>query len=144
MLIQRQHRFKGKFQVSTYIEDSMAQWLRVPTTDFKINGWNPDGFKEIFLSKIVLSNIFLSYIQITLLYLKRTDQSLYREKGRDLTQSCDKSPYTGRNVKMTKWQQTNIATKSSISQQLRPDLGRSVGATTATNLMLLNGLRVQR
>ena len=27
-----------------------------------------------------------------------------REKGRDLTQSYDKSPFTNRNVKMSKWQ----------------------------------------
>ena len=27
-----------------------------------------------------------------------------REKGRDLTQSYDKSPYTNRNVKRAKWQ----------------------------------------
>ena len=30
---------------------------------------------------------------------------VWREKGRDLTQSHDKSPYTNRNVKRAKWQQ---------------------------------------
>ena len=70
MLTQRQHRFKGKLQVSTYIGDSIAQWLRALTANLQINGSNPDGVKEIFLSKIFLSNIFLSYIQITLLHLK--------------------------------------------------------------------------
>ena len=29
---------------------------------------------------------------------------IWREKGRDLTQSYDKSPYTNRNVKRAKWQ----------------------------------------
>ena len=29
-----------------------------------------------------------------------------REKGRDLTQSYDKSPYTSKNVKRAKWQHT--------------------------------------
>ena len=31
-------------------------------------------------------------------------QQVIREKGRDLTQSYDKSPYTNRNVKRAKWQ----------------------------------------
>ena len=34
---------------------------------------------------------------------------------------------------------TNIATKSSITQQLQTVLGRSVGVTTATQLVWLNG-----
>ena len=36
---------------------------------------------------------------------------------------------------------TNNAQKSSIKQQLRTDLGRSVGVTTATQLVWLTGLR---
>ena len=38
---------------------------------------------------------------------------------------------------------TNNATKSSITQRLWPDLGRSVGVTTATQLAWLTGLRAQ-
>ena len=68
-LIQRQHRFKGKLQVSTYTGDSMAQWLRALTANLKINGSNPDGVQKIILSKIVLSNIFLLYIHITLFHI---------------------------------------------------------------------------
>ena len=65
-----------------------------------------------------------------------------REKGRDLTQSYDKSPYTNRNVKRAKWHtNTNNATKSSIKQRLRTDLGRLVGVTKATQLVWLTGLR---
>ena len=60
--------------------------------------------------------------------------SLWRQKGRDLTQSYDKSPYTKRNVK------TNNAIKSSITQRLRTDLGRPVGVTTATQLVCLTVL----
>ena len=41
-------------------------------------------------------NIFLIYTQ--------RNFSWTREKGRDLTQSYDKSPYTNRNVKRAKWQ----------------------------------------
>ena len=37
----------------------------------------------------------------------------------------------------------NNATKSSITQRLRTDLGRSVGVTTATQLVWLTGLRAQ-
>ena len=66
---------------------------------------------------------------------------LSREKGRDLTQSYDKSPYTNRNVKRAKWQHKPTPQKSSIKQRLRTDLGRSVGVTTATKLVWLTGLR---
>ena len=38
---------------------------------------------------------------------------------------------------------TNNATKSSITQRLRTDLGRSVGVTGATQLVLWTGLRAQ-
>ena len=34
-----------------------------------------------------------------------------REKGSDLTQSCDKSPYTGRKIQRATWQHKN-ATKN--------------------------------
>ena len=38
---------------------------------------------------------------------------------------------------------TNNATKSSITQRLRTDLGRSVGVTTATKLVWLTGWQAQ-
>ena len=61
-----------------------------------------------------------------------------RENGRDLTQSYDKSPCTNRNVQRAKWQhKQHNATKSSSTQRLRTDLGRSVGVTTATQLVWL-------
>ena len=46
-------------------------------------------------------------------------------------------------TEMSKGQSDNInnATKSSITQRLRTDLGRSVGVTTATQLVWLTGLR---
>ena len=58
-----------------------------------------------------------------------------RQKGGDLTQSYDKSPYTNRNVRKVTTQTT--PQKSSIKQQLRTDLGRSVEVTTATQLVWL-------
>ena len=46
-------------------------------------------------------------------------------------------------TELSKGQSDNInnATKSSIKQRLRTDLGRSVGVTTATQLVWLTGLR---
>ena len=35
---------------------------------------------------------------------EKSSKDMAREKGRDLTQSYDKSPYTNRNVKRAKWQ----------------------------------------
>ena len=63
-----------------------------------------------------------------------------REKERDLTQSYDKSPYTDRKIKKKKQQRDNTKTptKTSITQRLRNDLGRSVGVTIATQLVWLN------
>ena len=53
-------------------------------------------------------------------------------KRRDLAQSNDKSPFTH-----SKEQCYNTQTppKSSITQQLRTDLGRSVGVTIATHVV---------
>ena len=61
-----------------------------------------------------------------------------REKGRDLTQSYDKSPHTDRKIQKATWQHKKNATKTSITQRLRTDLGRSVGVTIATQLVWLN------
>ena len=54
---------------------------------------------------------------------------VYWEKGRDLIQSYDKSPYTHRKIKkniVTTWK---TPPKTSIIQRLRTDLGWSVGVT---------------
>ena len=67
---------------------------------------------------------------------KRMCSKLLRQKGGDLTQSYDKSPYTHGNVKRAVTTQTTPQ-KSSIKQRLRTDLGRSVGVTTATQLVWL-------
>ena len=55
-----------------------------------------------------------------------------REKGRDLTESYDKSPYTDRKIQKVSWQQKN-ATKTSITRRFRTVLGRSAGVI-AVNL----------
>ena len=62
---------------------------------------------------------------------------ILQEKGRDLTQSYYKSPYTNRNVERAVTTQTTPQ-KSSIAQRLRTDLGRLVGVTTVTQLAELN------
>ena len=46
------------------------------------------------------------------------------EKGRDLAQSYDQSPYTDRKIQKATWQHKN-ATKTWITQRLRTYLGRS-------------------
>ena len=61
---------------------------------------------------------------------------ILRQKGGDMTQSYDKSPYTHGNVKRAVTTHTTPQ-KSSIKQRLRTDLGRSVGVTTATQLVWL-------
>ena len=61
-----------------------------------------------------------------------------REKGRDLTQSYDKSPCTDRKIKKAQRDNTKTPPKTSITQRLRTDLRRSVGVTIATQLVLLN------
>ena len=63
-----------------------------------------------------------------------------REKGRDLTKSYDKSHYTHRKKSKKQRDNTKMPQKTSITQRLRTDLGRSVGVTTVTQLVLLNQL----
>ena len=55
-----------------------------------------------------------------------------KEKGRDLTQSYDKSPSTNRKIKKKQRGNSKTPTKNSITQRLRTDLGPSFGVTTAT------------
>ena len=62
------------------------------------------------------------------------------KKGRDLTQSYDKSPTPTEKFQKATWKHKN-ATKNSITQRLRTDLGRSVGVTIATQLVWLNQLK---
>ena len=51
-----------------------------------------------------------------------------REKGRDLTRSYDKSPFTHRKTPKAS-DNTQTPPKSVITQRLLTDLGRSVGVT---------------
>ena len=74
--------------------------------------------------------------KIPLLLITKVKKLRKRQKGGDLTQSYDKSPYTHGNVKRAVTTQTTPQ-KSSIKQRLRTDLGRSVGVTTATQLVWL-------
>ena len=54
-----------------------------------------------------------------------------------------KAPYTSRKSQKGKVITQTTPQKSSITQRLRTDLGRSVGVTTATQLVWLSGLRAQ-
>ena len=96
-------------------------------------------FQHYQLSQPILCSQLTSVCQC--LYTIICTLLLKRKKGRDLTQSYDKSPYTSRNVKRARLQHN--AKKSSITQRLRTGLGRSVGVTTATQLLWLTGLRAK-
>ena len=63
------------------------------------------------------------------------------EKGRDLTQSYKKKSLHQQKCQKGKVTTQTTSQKSSITQRLRTDLGRSVGVTTATQLLWLSGLR---
>ena len=70
---------------------------------------------------------------------KKSYVILCEDKGRDITQSYDKSPNNHRNHKKAKWlNKTKNATKTSITQRLWTDLIQSVRVTTATQLVWLS------
>ena len=78
---------------------------KVPTSE--ISAWTQQTLKRI-LDSCSLSS-FVDRILATVLkkeskMFKFYGQRTVREKGRDLTQSYYKSPYTNRNVKRAKWQ----------------------------------------
>ena len=62
-----------------------------------------------------------------------------KEEARDMTQFYAKNPYNHRKIQKITWQHKH-ATKTSITQRLRTDLGHSVRVTTATQLVWLNRL----
>ena len=64
---------------------------------------------------------------------------LKTRKGRYLTQSYDKSPYTDRKIQKQR-ENIKMPSKTSITQSLRTDLGRPVGVTIATQMVWLNQL----
>ena len=68
--------------------------------------------------------------------MENREREREREKEGDLTQSYDKTPIPTENSK-TNGQNKNV-TKTSITQRLRTDLGRSVWVTTAIKLVWLN------
>ena len=63
--------------------------------------------------------------------------SLLRQKGRDLTQFYENAHTPTEKSKKHRNNVTN-ATKTSITQRLRTDLGRSEGVTAATSLVWFN------
>ena len=66
-----------------------------------------DGVDTLGLKKLTERvRIEIRNVCVSVFYATCNDISVIykREKGRDLTQSYDKSPYTNRNVKMSKWQ----------------------------------------
>ena len=62
----------------------------------------------------------LHRVQIWHLSSQISRTTFTREKGRDLTQSYDKSPYTNRNVKRAKWQHKQRHKKVRLNSGCRP------------------------
>ena len=67
--------------------------------------------------------------------------SVTREKGKDLTQSYDESPYTKRKNQKINVTTQKTPTKTSFTQRLRTDSGRSVGSNNSHLLVWLTTLR---
>ena len=90
------------------------------------------------ISDISLNRDLVTEMDLTLLLTLLPNPGRFpREKGRDLTQSYDKIPYTNRNVKRAT---QTTPQKRSITERLRTDLRRSVGVTMATHLLWLTWL----
>ena len=67
----------------------------------------------------------------------------YKEKEEEIWLRPVKKAYTPAEMSKGQSDNTNNATKSSITQRLRTDLGRSVGVATVTQPVWLTGLRAQ-
>ena len=76
------------------------------------------------------------FIGLHLLFQKTNLFLFYREKGRDLTQSYDKSPFTNRNVK-GQGDNTNNATKKFDYRAVADRLRTVSWSNTATQLVWL-------
>ena len=63
--------------------------------------------------------------------------SAWKRIWRDLTQPYDRSPYTDRKIQKSNVTTQRTPPKTSITQRLRTDLGRSAGVTIATQLVWL-------
>ena len=89
-----------------------------------------------------ISSHFLQILTSKKILIRMSMSKGAGEKGIDLTQSYDKSTHTDRKIQKATWQHKN-ATKTSITQRLRTDLGRSVRVTTkATHFVWFNRFTV--
>ena len=83
-------------------DDNHNEKLWILWRHVKIKKCKSCNINHIPLTKTSHFSEFLSWI------MQNTRKGWTREKGRDLTQSYDKSPYTNRNVKRAKWQHKEI------------------------------------
>ena len=79
-----------------------------------------------FLWPLVLDSCssFVSLYRYVYLFILK--YVFFKRKGRNLTQSCDKSPYTLTKVQKATWEHKKTLPKTSITQRLRTHLGRSI------------------
>ena len=101
--------------------ESYAQWL---IDQMKLSARYCGNFECITFSRRILERVFVrSIVNI-------------REKGRDLTQTFDKNPYTHRTIQKATWQHKNAT--NNFDNTTIADFGRSVGVTAVTQLVCLN------
>ena len=60
-MFRSQYNFIDKLQVSTYIKETLVQWIRSPTPNTKANGSNPGGGE---LKYFYIKNIFIKYLLV--------------------------------------------------------------------------------
>ena len=97
-----------------------------------------ENLNDLLLAKIICTS---SQQQLN----KNRRNLIAREKGRYLTQSYDKSPYTDRKIKKKECNNTKTPQKKfarSLTQRLRTDLGRSVLVTIVGQDQVSGGVGV--
>ena len=123
------------------LQKSKVRFDLIDTSKFKDTSRYHDDIFTIYNPEFAkhVPNIYQTEFQLNKANTSDKETSFLdlREKGRDLTQSYDNSPYTDRKSKSQR-DNTKTPPKPSITQRMRTDLGRSVGWTIAIQLVWLN------
>ena len=135
------------FVLNLHIVQNRCTLRIMALTSCRFPAWHTTPLASIFsFRKASTAEVtFSSFLELTMTFAPSKPSCLaaanpillMREKGRDLTQSYYKNPYNNRNVQKGKVTTQTTPQKSSITQRLQTDLGRSVGVTTATQLVWL-------
>ena len=84
---------------------TLYDWNSFETSDFihHTQQWKEETGERIWDKQVKVKRTYSATLCCDAIFGLFTT-IIQREKGRDLTQSYDKSPYTNRNVKRAKWQ----------------------------------------